>query len=78
MPYQHPEYLISSAELEARLDDPKLRIFDATVSLRPSENGPYRAESGKQTFQAGHIPGAMFLLCLINISEPTRPERIWV
>ena len=47
MPYQHPEYLISSAELEARLDDPKLRIYDATVSLRPSENGPYRAESGE-------------------------------
>lgn len=71
MPYQHPEYLISSAELEARLDDPKLRIYDATVSLRPSENGPYRAESGEQTFQAGHIPGAMFLDLIDAASDTT-------
>ena len=71
MPYQHPEYLISSTELEARLDDPNLRIYDATVSLRPSENGPYRAESGEQTFQAGHIPGAMFLDLIEAASDTT-------
>ena len=71
MPYQHPEYLISSAELEARLDDPKLRIYDATVLLKPSENGPYRAESGEQKFQAGHIPGAMFLDLIDAASDTT-------
>ena len=71
MPYQHPEYLISSTELEARLDDPNLRIYDATVSLRPSENGPYQAESGEQTFQAGHIPGAMFLDLIEAASDTT-------
>ena len=71
MPYQHPEYLISSAELEARLDDPKLRIYDATVLLKPSENGPYRAESGEQEFQAGHIPGAMFLDLIDAASDTT-------
>ena len=71
MPYQHPEYLISTAELEARLKDPKLRIYDATVYLKPSDDGPYQAESGEQTFQAGHIPGAMFLDLVVAASDTT-------
>ena len=70
MPYQHPEYLISAAELNARIDDPDLRVYDSTVYLRPSEKGPYRAESGEQTFRAGHVPGAMFL-ALINAASDT-------
>ena len=71
MPFQHPEYLISTAELEARLKDPKLRIYDATVYLKPSDDGPYQAESGEQTFQAGHIPGAMFLDLVVAASDTT-------
>ena len=71
MPYHHPEYLISTAELEARLKDPKLRIYDATVYLKPSDDGPYQAESGEQTFQAGHIPGAMFLDLVVAASDTT-------
>ena len=70
MPYQHPEYLISAAELNARIDDPDLRVYDSTVYLRPSEKGPYRAESGEQTFRVGHVPGAMFL-DLINAASDT-------
>jgi thiosulfate/3-mercaptopyruvate sulfurtransferase len=70
MSYQHPEYLISPAELNDQLNDPHLRVYDATVYLRPSEKGPYRAESGEQTFRAGHVPGAMFF-DLINAASDT-------
>ena len=70
MSYQHPEYLISPAELNDQLNDPHLRVYDATVYLRPSEKGPYRAESGEQKFQEGHVPGAMFL-DLINAASDT-------
>ena len=61
MSYKHSEYLISAAELSNQLDDPNLRVYDVTVYLRPFEKGPYRAESGEQTFRKGHVPAAMFL-----------------
>jgi thiosulfate/3-mercaptopyruvate sulfurtransferase len=70
MPYQHPEYLISAAELNARIDEPDLRVYDSTVYLRPSEKGPYRAESGEQKFRDSHVPGAMFF-DLINAASDT-------
>lgn len=60
MTYAHPEYLISPPELAADLDNPKRRIFDATVYLTPTSRG-YRAETGLAKFQACHVPGAQFL-----------------
>jgi thiosulfate/3-mercaptopyruvate sulfurtransferase len=60
MNYQHPEYLITPAELESRLAQPNLRILDATVFLVPAEQG-YRAESGQDKYDQGHIPGAAFM-----------------
>ena len=60
MPYAHPEYLISPAELAADLDNPTRRILDATVYLTPASRG-YRADSGLAKFKACHVPGARFL-----------------
>jgi len=60
MPYAHPEYLISPAELAADLDNPTRRILDATVYLTPASRG-YRADSGLAKFKACHVPGAQFL-----------------
>ena len=59
MPYTHPEFLISPAELAADLDIK--RVLDATVFLSPAPKGGYRAESGLERFNEGHIPGALFL-----------------
>ena len=59
MPYAHPEYLISPAELAADLDGK--RVLDATVFLSPAPKGGYRVESGIERFNEGHIPGALFL-----------------
>ena len=53
--------LVSTAWLADNLGDPDLRIFDATVHLRPSTPGPYRIESGRDDYRTGRIPGAGFL-----------------
>lgn len=71
MPYAHPEYLISPAELADDLDNAKRRIFDATVFLTPAPTTGYRAESGIIKFDAGHIPGAMFLDLMQAASDTT-------
>ena len=59
MSYAHPEYLIFPAELAADLDGK--RVLDATVFLSPAPKGGYRADSGLERFNEGHIPGALFL-----------------
>ena len=49
-----PEALITADQLAARLDDPQLRIVDASWHMPQLGRDP-RAE-----FAAGHIPGAVF------------------
>ena len=71
MTYVHPEYLISPAELAADLDNPKRRIFDATVYLAPASSGGYRADSGLARFEACHVPGAQFLDLVKAASDTT-------
>jgi thiosulfate/3-mercaptopyruvate sulfurtransferase len=61
--YRDPDALISTEQL-ARLADPGLRVYDCTTYLEPAEPGsgdPYKVVSGRQSFLAGHIPGADFL-----------------
>ncbi len=62
--------LIEIDELASRLDEPSLRIFDASVYLRPAENG-YRAESGLETYSQRHIQGAAFLDLIQDLSDTT-------
>ena len=52
--------LVSTTWLADHLADPELRVFDATVHLRPSAEGPYRIESGRSDYSMAHIPGAAF------------------
>lgn len=70
MNYKHPEYLITPAELASRLEEPALRILDATVFLVPAESD-YRAESGKNEYDQGHIPGAVFMDLIRAFSDTT-------
>jgi hypothetical protein len=56
--------LISTPALVDRLqrgDTPRpLRIFDATVLLRPAQPGPYVVESGRADCAAAHLPSEAF------------------
>jgi len=60
--------------LAAVLDDPALRLFDATVNLiRPPEGGPYTVQSGRAEYERGHIPGAGFADLAGPLSDPDSP-----
>ena len=64
------EAFVSTEWLAARLDDPALRILDATVHLHPMPGGNMRAESGREDYLAGHIPGAAFADLIDDLSDP--------
>lgn len=63
--------LVSTGWLADHLDDPGVRILDATVHLRPAQPGPYRVESGRADYEAGHIPGAAFVDLARDLSDPS-------
>jgi thiosulfate/3-mercaptopyruvate sulfurtransferase len=52
-------HLISADSLAQRLDDPDLRIIDATVvGSYNGDTGEYNFQSGREMWQQGHIPGS--------------------
>lgn len=64
--------LVSTQWLEDHLDDPELRVFDTTAEVRPvGETGDLEVESGRDAWEAGHIPGSGF----VDIADidPDRP-----
>ena len=71
--WREPGALIETHTLEAAFGDSELRIVDCTTWLRPAEPGddaPYRVVPGKSDYDAGHIPGAIFLDIQAEISNP--------
>ena len=71
--WREPQALIETGALEASLGDPALRILDCTTWLKPAEPGddaPYRVVPGRAEYDAGHIPGAVFLDIQGTISDP--------
>jgi thiosulfate/3-mercaptopyruvate sulfurtransferase len=71
--------LVETADLAGRLDDPSLRIFDATAFLRREvDGGPYTVESGRASYRTGHIPGAAFADVPGELSDPGSPWRFTV
>ena len=63
--------LVDAAWLAEHLDDPRLRVVDATVHLSFDENGAHIA-SAEETYRAEHIPGAVFI---DQDAELSRDER---
>jgi thiosulfate/3-mercaptopyruvate sulfurtransferase len=76
--YRYPDAIVETGWLAANLDDPTLRIFDCTTHLRYDEaepGQPYRVESGRADYEAGHIPGAGFLDLQGEFSTSNSPFR---
>ncbi len=63
--------LVSTEWLAAHLGDASLRLYDVTVHLRPATPGPYKVESGRADYEAGHIRGAAFLDLVHDLSDTT-------
>jgi thiosulfate/3-mercaptopyruvate sulfurtransferase len=55
-----PEYLVETDWLAANLENPALRVLECTTILHPRPDGGYKAESGRATWAAGHIPRSGF------------------
>ena len=67
---QLPKPLVSTDWLAKHLDEPSLRIFDTTVYLKHKEGGGYLPESGAVHYADGHVPGAVFIDLIKELSDP--------
>src|SRR6266436_3025870 len=63
MPYAHPEALVSTDWLAAHLDDPQVRVLDASYKQ------PGITPTAREDYQRGHIPGAVFF-DIDDVAEP--------
>lgn len=60
--------LLSARALFERLDDPDLRLIDTRFSLQDPQ-------AGRRAYEAGHLPGALYLDLDRDLSSPVRADR---
>jgi thiosulfate/3-mercaptopyruvate sulfurtransferase len=62
--------IVSTQWLADNINEPSLRLFDASVYLTVNLEGPgYITESGRAKWSQSHIPGANFLEMLADFSD---------
>jgi thiosulfate/3-mercaptopyruvate sulfurtransferase len=66
----HPHLLVDPAWLQARLDDPAVRVLECTTHLHPQPVGPSRIVSGLPEFLRDRIPGARYVNMATDMSDP--------
>lgn len=63
--------IVTTDWLAERLEDPNLRLLDATTFLKaPEKDGYYDVWSGQAAYEKGHIPGAVFADLYGELSDP--------
>lgn len=70
MPNPRPELLVDPEWLDARLDDPCIRVFDCTLTRVAQPSGASIWESGRAKWLEAHIPGAFHLHMVEDLSAP--------
>jgi thiosulfate/3-mercaptopyruvate sulfurtransferase len=63
--YAHPEMLVDTAWLAEHLSDPNVRILDTRDFLAEGD-----AANRLASYEAGHIPGAVYVESIADISDP--------
>ena len=66
--YANPQLLVETDALEVELGANDLRIIDCNVVMGAKPGGGYDIRSGREDYDAGHIPGAVFLDFLSELS----------
>ncbi len=73
--YTHPEFLVDTAWLATRLDDPTIVVLDCTTHLVPQPAAGYSVVPGRADFERGHIPGAQYADLQADLSDPSHQFR---
>jgi thiosulfate/3-mercaptopyruvate sulfurtransferase len=61
--------LVTVEWLSQHIGDPDLVVLDSTVLVVPDGNGSFQSESGRENYEAGHIPTAAFADLMIELSD---------
>lgn len=67
-------WLVGPEQLATELDDPRLRLFDTTVVMKPGPNG-YDVRSGREDYLRAHLPGAAFMDLLTEFADTSHRLR---
>ena len=70
--------VVDGAWLQERLDDPHLRLLDATTHLRFLTGGGVELVAGRDGYVREHIPGALFADLMDALGRPGAPQPITV
>jgi len=66
--------LVTAEWLAANLSDPDLVVLDCSVKI-VFEDGKLRGLSGREDYEAGHIPGAAFADLTSDLSDTESPHK---
>lgn len=76
MTFVNPHYLVDTDWLAEHLGDPGLRIIDCTMYYPDDpEVADTTTVSGRANYALGHIPGAVYVDLLEDLSDPEQPEQ---
>jgi thiosulfate/3-mercaptopyruvate sulfurtransferase len=70
--------VVDGAWLQERLDDPHLRLLDATTHLKFSTDGGVELRPGRESYEREHIPGAAFADLMGGLADPDAPLPLTV
>ena len=70
--------LVSVTWLREHLDDSDLIVIDATVLIEPDDSGNLLSVNGRASYDAGHIPTAVFADLMGDLSDADSPLQFAV
>jgi thiosulfate/3-mercaptopyruvate sulfurtransferase len=75
MAFKYPQFLVDTDWLAEHLNDTDIRVLDCTAFNIPDGNGGIRAESGRKSWEAEHIPGAGHADLVTDLSDESSAFR---